>query len=86
MIPLNDGIIVELIDNSETTTGSGIILKNNTDATQLAKGKVLHINIENGIPVAPGDVVRFSKYKGVRFEEAGKQYVWLKAGDLLMKD
>jgi len=84
MQPLNNGIIVELVDTSETTTGSGIILKNDVSVTQLAIGTVVYTT--SSIKIAPGDTVRFSKWKGVRFEEKGKTLVYLKSDDILIKD
>lgn len=86
MQPLNNGLIVELIDKTETTTGAGIILKQDVESTPLAQGKVLHITLTEDCMVAPGDTVSFSKYKGVRFEEEGKTLVYLKHGDLLIKN
>jgi chaperonin GroES len=92
LTPLGDRLIVETLEEEQTTIG-GIVLPD----TALEKPQRGHVvaagpgsrNAETGdrIPmdVAPGDQVVFSKYGGTEIRIEGTDYLILRESDVLAK-
>lgn len=87
--PLHDRIIVEAAPKEEKTA-SGIILPD-TAQEKPQKGTVLAVGpgkrLDSGqlapVDVKPGDMVMYGKYSGTEVTVAGKDYVILRAEDVL---
>jgi chaperonin GroES len=87
--PLNDRIIVEPSE-AETRTASGLVLPDSAQEKP-QRGRVLAVGpgkrLDNGtiaIPdVAVGDTVLYGKYSGTEVKLEGKEYVILRAEDVL---
>ena len=89
--PLGDRLIVEVLDEEETTT-SGIVLPD-TAKEKPQRGKVLAVGPgprdDNGkfIPmdVVEGDEIIFSKYGGTEIKVGTDEYLILRESDVLAK-
>ena len=90
--PLGDRLIVEVLEEEETTV-SGIVLPD-TAKEKPQKGKVLAVGEgkwdedgEKRIPldVAEGDTVLYSKYGGTEVEVEGEDLLVLRESDVLAK-
>jgi chaperonin GroES len=87
--PLHDRVIVEP-EPAETTTPSGIVLPDTAQEKPL-QGKVVAVGpgkrLENGklapMDVKPKDRVLYGKYSGSEVRVDGKEYVILRADDIL---
>ena len=87
--PLNDRIIIEPSE-AETRTASGLVLPDSAQEKP-QRGRVLAVGpgkrLENGtlsVPdVSVGDTVLYGKYAGTEVKLAGKDYVILRAEDVL---
>ena len=88
--PLGDRVIVEVLDEEETTV-SGIVLPD-TAKEKPQRGKVLAVGpgrYEDGklvpLDVKKGDEVIFSKYGGTEVKVSGDEYLILRESDILAK-
>ena len=89
--PLGDRVIVEVLEEEETTT-SGIVLPD-TAKEKPQKGKVLAVGPgsrdEDGeyikMDVEEGDVVIFSKYGGTEIKVGSEDVLILRESDILAK-
>jgi chaperonin GroES len=88
--PLGDRVIVEVLEEEETTF-SGIVLPD-TAKEKPQRGKVLALGpgrYEDGtlVPhdVKTGDEVIFSKYGGTEVKVSGDEYLILRESDILAK-
>ena len=89
--PLSDRLIVEVLDEEETTV-SGIVLPD-TAKEKPQRGRVLAVGPgardENGeyvaMDVEEGDEVIFSKYGGTEIRIEGTDYLILRESDVLAK-
>ena len=88
--PLGDRVIVEVLDEEETTF-SGIVLPD-TAKEKPQRGKVLAVGpgkYEDGklvpLDVKKGDEVIFSKYGGTEVKVGGEEYLILRESDILAK-
>jgi chaperonin GroES len=88
--PLGDRVIVEVLDEEETTV-SGIVLPD-TAKEKPQRGKVLAVGpgrYEDGklvaLDVVDGDEVIFSKYGGTEVKVSGEEYLILRESDILAK-
>lgn len=87
--PLHDRIIVEAAPREEKTAG-GILLPDNAQEKPL-RGSVLAVGpgktMDNGtvapVEVNVGDVVLYGKYSGTEVSVDGKDYIILRADDVL---
>ncbi|MBS1705036.1 MAG: co-chaperone GroES [Armatimonadetes bacterium] len=87
--PLHDRIIVEAAPKEETTAG-GIILPDTAQEKPL-RGTVLAVGpgkrLDSGqlapVDVNQGDVVLYGKYSGTEVTVGGKDYIILRADDVL---
>ena len=90
--PLGDRLIVEVLDEEETTV-SGIVLPD-TAKEKPQRGRVLAVgpgarNSDSGeiipIEVAVGDEVIYSKYGGTEIRLGSEDYLILRESDVLAK-
>lgn len=87
--PLHDRIIIEAAAKEEVTAG-GIILPDSAQEKPL-KGKVLAVGpgkrLDSGtlapVDVKVGDTVLYGKYSGTEVNVGGKDYIILRADDVL---
>lgn len=87
--PLNDRIVVEPLEQ-ENTTASGLVLPE-TAKEKPQQGKVIAVGPgardEDGdriaMDVAEGDVVLFAKYAGTEIKMDGTKYLIMKENDVL---
>jgi chaperonin GroES len=87
--PLHDRIVVEPAAKEEKTAG-GIILPDSAKEKPL-KGKVLAVGpgktLDNGtkspVDVTVGETVLYGKYSGTEVTVEGKEYIILRAEDVL---
>lgn len=88
--PLEDRILVEVID-AETTTASGLVIPD-TAKEKPQEGKVLAVGPgrfnEDGdkrlpLDIKVGDTVVFSKYGGTELNYDGKEFLLLSSRDVL---
>ncbi len=78
--PLGDRVLVERVEETNTTA-SGIIIPDNAKEKP-SEGKVLAIgsDVEE---VREGDIVVFGKYSGTELVLEGKEYLVLDVSDIL---
>jgi chaperonin GroES len=88
--PLGDRVIVEVLDEEETTI-SGIVLPD-TAKEKPQRGNVLEVGpgrYEDGklvpLDVMKGDEVIFSKYGGTEVKVGGEDFLILRESDILAK-
>ena len=89
--PLDDRVLVEPLEAEETTAG-GIVLPD-TAKEKPMKGKVVAagpgVLLETGkrgeMPVKKGDEVIYGKYSGTEIKVKGKEYMIIRASELLAK-
>jgi len=89
--PLDDRVLVEPLEAEETTPG-GIVLPD-TAKEKPMKGKVVATGpgtlLETGergdMPVKKGDEVIYGKYSGTEIKVKGKEYIIVRASELLAK-
>ena len=87
--PLGDRVIVEIVDEPQTTL-SGIVLPD-TAKEKSQRGKVIAVGpgrvLDNGdraaLEVSEGDTVMFAKYGGTEVTLEGKNYSILSERDIL---
>ncbi|WP_027964061.1 co-chaperone GroES [Halalkalibacillus halophilus] len=87
--PLGDRVIVELVEQDETTT-SGIVLPDSAKEKP-QEGKVVAVGTgrvtDNGekvaLEVSEGDHIIYSKFAGTEVEKDGKEYLVLRENDIL---
>ena len=88
--PLEDRLVVEALDEKETTA-SGLIIPETVSKEKPQKGKVLYVgpgkvdNQGKRVPmeVAPGDQVLFTKYGPTEVKFDGREYLILSQSDIL---
>ena len=87
--PLQDRIIVQRIDEEETTVG-GIIIPD-TAKEKPQQGKIIAVGkgkiLDNGTRIEPdvktGDKVLFGKYAGTEVKLDGEEYLIMREDDIL---
>ncbi|GEN46262.1 co-chaperone GroES [Alkalibacillus haloalkaliphilus] len=87
--PLGDRVIVEVVEQEETTS-SGIVLPDSAKEKP-QEGKVIAVGsgrvTDNGdkvaLEVSEGDTVVYSKFAGTEVEKDGKEYLVLRENDIL---
>ena len=86
--PLGDRVIIELVEQEETTA-SGIVLPDSAQEKP-QEGKVVAVgpgSIQNGERIAPevkeGDQIIYSKFAGTEVNYEGKDYLILRESDIL---
>ncbi len=87
--PLQDKIVVEVAQEAEKTTASGLVIPGTvtekpSEAIVIAVGP--GITLDNGYTLVPdlkpGDKVVFSKYQGTEIDHEGKKYMVLAYRDI----
>ena len=85
--PLGERVLVEAIEQKETTA-SGIVLPDSSKEKP-QEGKVVAVGsgtLKDGVRVAlevqVGDVIIFSKYSGTEVKYEGKEYLIMKESDI----
>jgi chaperonin GroES len=86
--PLGDKVVVEVVDEPQTTA-SGIVLPD-TAKEKSQRGKVVAVGpgkvLDNGerepMDVSVGDTVVFAKYGGTELDLGGKEYMILSLRDI----
>jgi chaperonin GroES len=89
--PLGDRLIVEVLEDEETTT-SGIVLPD-TAKEKPQRGRVLAVGPGSrdedgkfvGMEIAEGDEIVFSKYGGTEIKLGADEYLILRESDVLAK-
>lgn len=90
--PLGDRIIVEVLEEEQTTV-SGIVLPD-TAKEKPQRGRVVAAGPGNynedgderiPLDLAPGDTIIFSKYGGTEIKVDGAEYLILRESDVLAK-
>ncbi len=89
--PLGDRLIVEVLEEEETTT-SGIVLPD-TAKEKPQRGRVLAVGPGTrdedgnfvGMEIAEGDEIVFSKYGGTEIKLGADDYLILRESDVLAK-
>ena len=90
--PLDDRVVIEILDAEETTSG-GIVLPD-TAKEKPQKGKVVAVGegklLDDGSRakpgVAKGDVVLFGKYAGTEVRIGDIEYTIMRESDILAKE
>ncbi len=90
LVPLEDRVVVQVIEQEEKTS-SGIVLPD-TAKEKPQKGTIVAVGPgrynEDGdelipMPVKKGDVVVFAKYAGTEIKLNGEDYMVMRASDLI---
>ena len=88
--PLQDRVIVKMMENEETTKSGIILSQGNKETTQIAEvkevgpgGKVNGEDVEMYIKV--GDKVIVNKYSGTEIKYEGEELIIVRQGDILAK-
>jgi chaperonin GroES len=89
--PLDDRVVVEVLE-AETKTTGGILLPDTAKqrpqqgkVVAAGPGKLSEAGSRLALAVKVGDVVLFGKYSGSDVEVAGKEFKILREGDILAK-
>jgi chaperonin GroES len=89
--PLDDRVVVELVEAEETTAG-GIVLPDSAKekpqrgrVVAVGPGKLLDSGERCAISVGVGDEVLFGKYGGTEIEVDGEEVKILRESDILAK-
>ena len=86
VIPLDDKVFVEVVEDKESKTDSGIYLPEDVDKGKPIYGKVLAIgDNKDMIKVAVGDYVVFQKFSGTEVTYNEKDCLILSSADILAK-
>ena len=82
--PLNDNVLLEIVEEKEQKTASGLIIPDSAqEKPEYAKVIALG-NIENP-EVSVGDTVFYKKFSGTEVNFEGKKYLFIPYDDLLAK-
>lgn len=91
LTPIGDKLIVELFEEVEQQTASGLFLPQQS-AERPQRGTVLAVgegHWENGqlvpMSVKPGDEIVYGKYSGTEIEHDGRKFLVMKEADVLAK-
>ena len=87
--PLGDRVVIELVEQEETTA-SGIVLPESAkEAPQegrvvaVGTGQVTNSGERIALEVSEGDRIIFSKFAGTEIKFEGKEYLILRENDIL---
>lgn len=90
--PLNDRVLVRLVEEAEKTTG-GIVLPDTARekptkgiVEAVGPGRLLDDGSRKSVAVKKGDKVIFSKYGGTEFKEGDVEYMILREDDIYAID
>jgi chaperonin GroES len=87
--PLGDRVVIELVEQEETTA-SGIVLPDSAKekpqegkVVAVGSGRVLDSGEKVALEVSEGDRIIFSKFAGTEVEYSGTEYLILRESDIL---
>ena len=87
--PLGDRVVIELVEQEETTA-SGIVLPDSAKekpqegkVVAVGSGRVTDSGERIALEVAEGDRIIFSKFAGTEVKYDGKEYLILRESDIL---
>ena len=83
--PLEDKILVKIIEEEQKTTASGIVLPDTMEKEKPTLGKVEEVGDSDMIKVKVGDNIMFNKFSGTEFKIDGEDYLLLPAADILAR-
>lgn len=83
--PLDDKILVKVIEDKQEKTSSGIILPETANKEKPMLGKVEAIGDSDMIKVKVGDDILFNKFSGTEIKINREDYIVLQASDVLAK-
>ena len=83
--PLDDKILVKVIEDKEEASPSGIILPETVNKEKPMIGQVKAIGDSEMIKVNVGDNVLFNKFSGTEIKINREDYIVLQASDILAK-
>lgn len=83
--PLEDKILVKVIEDKPTQTESGIVLPDTLEKEKPILGRVEAIGDSDMIKVKVGDHIMFNKFSGTEFKIGQDDYLILAAADVLAK-
>jgi chaperonin GroES len=87
--PLDDRVVIELLDQEEKTAGGIFLPETAKEKPQQGKvvatgpGKMLDSGERAAVNVKKGDIVIFAKYSGTDVEVDGNEYLIMRESDLL---
>ena len=88
--PLDDRVVIEVLDAEEITTG-GIVLPDSAQekpqrgvVKAVGPGKLLDSGERGALSVSVGDEIFYGKYSGTEVEVDGDSYVILNESDILV--
>ena len=87
--PLDDRVVLEVLEKAEKTRGGIFLPETAKEKPQQAKvvatgpGKILENGERGAMTVKKGDIVIFAKYSGTEVELDGKELLIMRESDLL---
>ncbi len=85
IIPLEDRVLVKIIEENQTVTESGIVLPPNVEKEKPIMGEVVAVGDSEMIKVKKGERILFAKFSGTEIKLDGQEYLILQANDILAK-
>ncbi len=79
--PLNDRVLLKVLEQAEKTS-SGIILPD-TAKEKTQKAEVVEVGDHEDIKVKTGDVVIYDKYAGIQIKEDNVEYLIVKNEEIV---
>ena len=82
--PIDDRVLVEILEEEEQKTESGIIIPD-TAKEKPRQGKVVAVGTDEELKelVKEGDIILFTKYGGEEIKIGGKEYKVVQRSDIL---
>ena len=82
--PIDDRVLVEIIEEEEQKTEAGIIIPD-TAKEKPRQGKVVAVGTDEDLKelVKEGDIILFTKYGGEEIKINGKEYKVVQRADIL---
>jgi len=80
--PLNDNVLVK-VKKQEKKTKGGIVLPDTADDEKPQEGEVIEVGNDKKIGVKKGQTIIFAKYSGSEIKLEEKEYLIIKAEDIL---
>ncbi len=83
--PINENVLIELVEEKEQKTTGGIIIPDTASKEKPISGKVIAMANIQDPEFNVGDNVVFKKYSGTELEFEDKQYLVIQYSDILAK-
>ncbi len=81
--PLDDKILVKVIEEEQKTTAAGIVLPDTVEKEKPMLGEVKAVGDSEMIKVKVGDNVLFTKFSGTEVKIDNEDHIVLQASDIL---